>query len=157
MRIRHKGLRALHERDDPARLPLGLAPPLRHILFRLQEATHPGSADAPSFRLRPLTELPSLGSSLEIPLTTDHLHNSLPTVASGLFGDRPCACRCRSRRRVVILKLVNWIRHRRMGIALVAICLLLLFNLLVNLQMRHPETSRFQLDRIPYSLGRLFE
>ena len=26
MRIRHKGLRALHERDDAARLPAGLAP-----------------------------------------------------------------------------------------------------------------------------------
>ena len=27
---------------------------LRRILFRLQEATHPGSADAPGFRLHPL-------------------------------------------------------------------------------------------------------
>ena len=26
----------------------------RRILFRLQEATHPGSADAPGFRLHPL-------------------------------------------------------------------------------------------------------
>ena len=47
MRIRHKGLRALHERDDTARLPAGLAPRLRRILFRPQEATHPGSANAP--------------------------------------------------------------------------------------------------------------
>ena len=54
MRIRHKGLRALHERDDSARLPAGLAPRLRRILCRLQEATHPGSADAPGFRLHPL-------------------------------------------------------------------------------------------------------
>ena len=54
MKIRHKGLRALHERDDRARLPAGLAPRLRRILFRLQEATHPGSADAPGFRLHPL-------------------------------------------------------------------------------------------------------
>ena len=54
MRIRHKGLRALHERDDPARLPARLVPRLRRILFRLQEATHPGSADAPGFRLHPL-------------------------------------------------------------------------------------------------------
>ena len=54
MRIRHKGLRALHERDDAARLPTGLAPRLRRILFRLQEATHPGSAYAPGFRLHPL-------------------------------------------------------------------------------------------------------
>ena len=37
MRVRHKGLRALHERGDPARLPAGLLPRLRRILFRLQE------------------------------------------------------------------------------------------------------------------------
>ena len=54
VRVRHKGLRALHERDDAARLPAGLVPRLRRILFRLQEATHPGSADAPGFRLHPL-------------------------------------------------------------------------------------------------------
>ena len=29
-------------------------PRIRRILFRLQEATHPGSADAPGFRLHPL-------------------------------------------------------------------------------------------------------
>ena len=54
MRIRHKGQRALHEPDDSARLPAGLAPRLPRILFRLQEATHPGSADAPGFHLHPL-------------------------------------------------------------------------------------------------------
>ncbi len=54
MEIRHKSLRALHERVDAARLPAGLAPRLRLILFRLQEATHLGSADAPGFRLHPL-------------------------------------------------------------------------------------------------------
>ena len=54
MKFRHKGLRALHERDNPARVPAGQAPRLRRILFRLQEATHPGSADAPGFRLHPL-------------------------------------------------------------------------------------------------------
>jgi len=54
MRIRHKGLRVLHERDDAARLPVGLAPRLRRILFRLQEATQPRNADAPGFRLHPL-------------------------------------------------------------------------------------------------------
>ena len=42
------------ERDDAARLPAGLVPRLRRILFRLQEATHPGSADASGFRLHPL-------------------------------------------------------------------------------------------------------
>ncbi|MDE0377853.1 MAG: type II toxin-antitoxin system RelE/ParE family toxin [Rhodospirillales bacterium] len=34
--------------------PRGLAPRLRRILFRLQESTHPGSADAPGCRLHPL-------------------------------------------------------------------------------------------------------
>ena len=47
-------MRALHEQDDPARLPTDLVPRLRRILFRLQEATHPGSAEAPGFRLHPL-------------------------------------------------------------------------------------------------------
>ena len=54
MKIRHKGLRALHERDDRARLPAQLVPRLWRILFGLQEATHPWSADAPGFRLHPL-------------------------------------------------------------------------------------------------------
>ena len=54
MRIRHKGLRALHERDNPARVPAGLVPRLKRILFRLQESAHPRSADGPGFRLHPL-------------------------------------------------------------------------------------------------------
>ena len=54
VKIKHKGLRALHEQDDSARLPADLTPRLRRILFRLQEATHPGSADAPGFQLHPL-------------------------------------------------------------------------------------------------------
>ena len=54
MRIRAKGRRALHERDNAARLPAGLAPRLRRILIRRQEASHPGSADTPGFRLHPL-------------------------------------------------------------------------------------------------------
>ena len=54
MKIRHKELRALHERDIPARVPAGLASRIKRILFRLQEATHPRSADAPGFWLRPL-------------------------------------------------------------------------------------------------------
>ena len=54
MKIRHKGLRALHERDNAGRLPASLVPRLRRILFRLQEASHPRSADAPGFRLHPL-------------------------------------------------------------------------------------------------------
>ena len=54
MRIRHKGLWALHERDAAARLPAGLAPRLRRILFRLEEAMHPGCAAASGFRMHPL-------------------------------------------------------------------------------------------------------
>ncbi len=54
MRIRHKGLLSLHERDDAARLPADLVPRLRRILFRLHAAAHPGDADAPGFRLHPL-------------------------------------------------------------------------------------------------------
>ena len=42
MRISHKGLRALHERGNPAHWPSAMA------------RTHPGSANAPSFRLHPL-------------------------------------------------------------------------------------------------------
>ncbi len=41
MEIRHKGLRALHERDDRSRLPANLVPRLRRILFRL----HPLKGD----------------------------------------------------------------------------------------------------------------
>ena len=54
VKIRHKGLRRLHERDDASRVPANAAPRLRRILFRLQEATHLGSANAPGFRLHPL-------------------------------------------------------------------------------------------------------
>ena len=54
MKIRHKGLLALHERDDPARLPADQVSRLRRILFRLQEATQPGDAAGPGFRLHPL-------------------------------------------------------------------------------------------------------
>ena len=54
VKIRHKGLRALHERDDSTRVPAALVPRLRRILFRLQEAGYPASANAPGFRLHPL-------------------------------------------------------------------------------------------------------
>jgi len=54
MKVSHKGLRALHARDERGPVPAALAPRLRRILFRLQEATGPGSADAPGFRLHPL-------------------------------------------------------------------------------------------------------
>ncbi len=51
MRVRHKGLRALHERDADARLLAGLVPRLRRILFRLHEATQPRDAAVPGFGL----------------------------------------------------------------------------------------------------------
>ena len=54
VKIRHKGLPALHERDDHARLPAGQVSRLRRILFRLQEAKQPADAAAPGFRLHPL-------------------------------------------------------------------------------------------------------
>jgi proteic killer suppression protein len=54
VKIRHKGLLALHERDDSARLSAGQVPRLRRILFRLQEAKQPGDAAGPGFRLHPL-------------------------------------------------------------------------------------------------------
>ena len=54
MKIRHKGLRSLHEQDDPAGLSADLVPRLRRILFRLQEASNPRSAAAPGFRLHRL-------------------------------------------------------------------------------------------------------
>ena len=44
----------MHERDDAGRLTAILVPRLRRILFRLQEASHPRSADARGFRLHPL-------------------------------------------------------------------------------------------------------
>ena len=50
MRIRRKGLRALHERDDAGRLPADLVARLRRILFRLQEVVHLGDANAPGSR-----------------------------------------------------------------------------------------------------------
>lgn len=49
-----QGRRPLHERDDRAKLPAQSVPLLRRIWFRLEEATHPRSADAPGFRLHPL-------------------------------------------------------------------------------------------------------
>ena len=44
----------LHEHDDAARLHAGLVPRRPRILFRLHKSTHPGSPDAPGFRLHPL-------------------------------------------------------------------------------------------------------
>ena len=42
MQIKHRGLRALHERGDGSRLSAGLIPRLRRILLRLEGVTRPG-------------------------------------------------------------------------------------------------------------------
>ena len=52
--LRGSDTRDCGRRTSAARLPAGLVPRLPRILFRLQEATHPGSTDAPCFRLHPL-------------------------------------------------------------------------------------------------------
>lgn len=55
MRIKHKGLRALYERDNVAKLPPDLVHRLRCVLTALQTATRPRDVMArPGFRLHPL-------------------------------------------------------------------------------------------------------
>ena len=55
MRIRHKGLRALAEKDDPRKVPSNLVPRLRRILTVLDEAQLPNDvATRPGYRLHPL-------------------------------------------------------------------------------------------------------
>ena len=54
VKIRHKGLRQLHERDYAAHISPSLVPRIRRILFHLQVATTPEDIDAPGFRLHPL-------------------------------------------------------------------------------------------------------
>jgi len=53
MTITHEGLWVLHKLNDPVRLPAGPEARFRTILFRLQEARCPGSADASGVRLHP--------------------------------------------------------------------------------------------------------
>ena len=52
--IRHKGLRRLHERDDPRGVNAGHATKLRDILVRLDAAGTVADMDLPGFRLHPL-------------------------------------------------------------------------------------------------------
>ena len=55
MRIRHKGLRALAERDRTDQVPDVLVERLRRILTALGEAWRPGDlATRPGYRLHPL-------------------------------------------------------------------------------------------------------
>lgn len=54
MRIRHKGLRALYERDDARHLPPERVERIREILTALDDAVRPGNMDLPGYRLHPL-------------------------------------------------------------------------------------------------------
>ena len=54
MRIKHKGLRALHEHGDGTRLSADLIPRLRRMLLRLEGATRPRHMDVPGYHLHPL-------------------------------------------------------------------------------------------------------
>lgn len=53
MRIKHKGLRALHDNGSMAGVPPNLVPRLRRILLALDTAKHPGNMDLPGYRLHP--------------------------------------------------------------------------------------------------------
>ncbi len=52
--IRHKGLKRLHEDDDPRGVISEHAEKLRDILARLDAATSAADMDLPGFRLHPL-------------------------------------------------------------------------------------------------------
>ena len=55
MRIRHKGLRDLAERNESRQLPPDLVAKLRRVLTLLDEARYPGDlAEQPGYRLHPL-------------------------------------------------------------------------------------------------------
>ena len=54
MKIRHKGLRELYERDDAKRLPPERVERIREILTALDDAARPGNMDIPGYRLHPL-------------------------------------------------------------------------------------------------------
>ena len=52
--IRHKGLRRLHETDDPRGVMADHAEKLRRILARLDAAKNATDMDLPGYRLHPL-------------------------------------------------------------------------------------------------------
>ena len=52
--IRHKGLRRLHEEDDPRGVMADHADKLRDILVRLDASGNASDMDVPGFRLHPL-------------------------------------------------------------------------------------------------------
>lgn len=55
MKFKHKGLRALFEKDDASYIRADMVQRIRHILFLLEAAQSPSSIDSrPGFRLHPL-------------------------------------------------------------------------------------------------------
>jgi proteic killer suppression protein len=54
IRIRHRGLRRMHERNDSSYLPPQHIDKIEDILGRLDVATEPSKMDIPGFRLHPL-------------------------------------------------------------------------------------------------------
>ena len=52
--IRHKGLKALYEKDDPKGVQQNQVKRLRAILARLEAAESPADMDFPGLRLHPL-------------------------------------------------------------------------------------------------------
>ncbi|MCY3759026.1 MAG: type II toxin-antitoxin system RelE/ParE family toxin [Acidobacteria bacterium] len=54
MKLRHKGLRRLFERDDARLVPASLVRRLRQMLSDLHYAQQPGDMDVPCYRLHPL-------------------------------------------------------------------------------------------------------
>ena len=54
MKIAHKGLRKLHENDDPRGLPANLVRRINQILDDLEHADGTRDMDRPAYRLHPL-------------------------------------------------------------------------------------------------------
>ncbi|HEY1207218.1 MAG: type II toxin-antitoxin system RelE/ParE family toxin [Bryobacteraceae bacterium] len=52
--FRHRGLRRLHEDDDPSRIAAALRGKVRRILSALDAAESPRALDLPAYRLHPL-------------------------------------------------------------------------------------------------------
>ncbi|HXN45053.1 MAG TPA: type II toxin-antitoxin system RelE/ParE family toxin [Bryobacteraceae bacterium] len=52
--FRHRGLRRLHEDDDPSRIAPALRDKVRRVLSALDAAESPQALDLPGYRLHPL-------------------------------------------------------------------------------------------------------
>ncbi len=53
-RFRHRGLKRLHEDDDPRGLSARYVEKIARVLARLDRASQPGHMDLPGWRLHPL-------------------------------------------------------------------------------------------------------